>query len=58
MKKKRQSIKDKDQRILLEGNGWKVYDLNKYDIPELWDRKAYSNKLAIEALLREISKDA
>ena len=52
--KKRQSMKDKDQRIILEGNGWKVYDLNKYDIPELWDKKAYTKEQAKYALLREI----
>ena len=52
--KKRQSMKDKDQRILLEGNGWKVYDLNKHSIPELWDKKQYTKEEAKRALLREI----
>ncbi len=52
--KKRQAIKDKDQRIILEGNGWKVYDLNKYSIPELWDRNQYTKEEAKLALLREI----
>ena len=54
--KVKQSMKDKDQKIILEGNGWKVYDLNKWDIPELWDNKKYSNIVARKALLREMKK--
>lgn len=34
-------IRDKNQKILLEGNGWKIIDINWDDEPDavLWDKK-------------------
>ena len=48
-------IKDEDQRINLEKEGWAVFDFNKSTMPELWDRKTYSNKEAQSAINREMS---
>lgn len=53
--KPRQKIKDEDQRINLEKEGWAVFDFNKSTMPELWDRKTYSNKEAQSAINREMS---
>lgn len=33
---KKQSLKDKDQRVVLEGNGWTVIDVNQSDREDLW----------------------
>ncbi len=34
--KKLQKIKDADQKIVLEGNGWKVLDFDYDKMPNLW----------------------
>ena len=52
--KPRQIIKDADQRFVLEGNGWKVYDFWFNKIPEIWNRKKYTNKEAKYAIIREM----
>jgi len=38
--KHNRALKDADQRIVLEGNGWKVIDFWYYAMPNLWtDRR-------------------
>jgi len=32
-------LRDADQRIVLEGNGWKVIDFWYYAMPNLWEDK-------------------
>ena len=41
-KKPRRKIKDEDQKILLEGNGWRVIDIWEDGFPELWHRGKHS----------------
>jgi len=52
--KPRQRLKDEDQKYVLEGNGWKVYDFWFNKIPEIWNKKKYTNKEAKKAILREM----
>jgi very-short-patch-repair endonuclease len=40
--KKRQRMKDEDQRIVLEENGWVVIDVDEDNYPEFWNRKKYT----------------
>jgi len=48
--KKIQKIKDEDQKIMLEEDGWKVIDFWYYDMPFLFDTNRTPNK-DIEAVL-------
>ncbi len=41
---KKRRLKDEDQRIVLEGNGWKVLDFWFYDMPNLYDQNPTKKK--------------
>lgn len=40
--KKKQKMKDWDQRIVLEFNGWRVIDIDESRYPEFWSPKKYT----------------
>jgi len=48
--KPKQKMKDEDQRLVLEANGWKVVDLTPNEHPELWNQKKYTYEQAKEIL--------
>ena len=49
--KGKRPMKDEDQKIVLQANGWKVIDLTPHNIPELWDQRKYTYEEAKNKLL-------
>ena len=51
-------IKDADQRIVLEGNGWKVVDFWYYEMPNLWSKERNSDVEAgtLLEILKKVEK--
>lgn len=43
--KKSQKMKDANQRIILEGNGWDVVDFNYEEMPNLWTSNRSDKKI-------------
>ena len=41
---KKQKIKDEDQKIILEGNGWQVVDFWYHEMPNLFDSNKTEKK--------------
>jgi len=54
---RKQQMKDEDQRVLLEGNDWLVFDFWYDHVPELWEPKKYSEDQIKRAIHRELLKD-
>jgi len=50
--KPKKKIKDEDQKLVLMHNGWKVFDFNWYDMPELWNQKKYTIEQAKDSIIR------
>ena len=46
--KSRRTLKDEDQKIVLEGNGYTVIDVWFDEYPEFWNPKAYKEDQVIE----------
>ena len=46
--KGRRTLKDEDQKIVLEGNGYEVVDVWYDEFPEFWNPKAYKKEVVIE----------
>ena len=46
--KTKRTLKDEDQKIVLEGNGYTVIDVWFDEYPEFWDPKAYKEDQVIE----------
>ena len=55
---RKQQLKDEDQKALLEGNGWLVFDFWYDHIPELWTPKNYTHEQIKRSVKRELMKDS
>jgi hypothetical protein len=55
--KPKQRMKDEDQKLVLEFNGWRVIDLTPNEHPALWNQKKYSYDEATKTLLELISNE-
>lgn len=51
--KPKKVMKDLDQRLVLEHNGWKVVDFWYFCMPELWNPKKYTDKDVKDCIIRE-----
>jgi len=48
--KRKRTLKDQDQKIVLEGNGYKVMDVWYDEYPEFWNPKGFEQTKIIQAV--------
>ena len=54
--KRKRTLKDQDQKIVLEGNGYKVVDVWYDEYPEFWNPKAFEQTKIIQAVNKLLNK--